>query len=189
PLGRGRQGHPDLVDRSDRRRLVPGWADRPRLPAERAETGMTGHGARAVEPVAGPLDATVVVPGSKSVTNRALVCAGLAGGGSTLTGALVADDTEAMVDCLRRLGIAVAAVDGGTTLVVEGCGGSIPATRARLDVGGSGTTARFVAPVAALGTGRFVLDGSPRMRERPLPDLVAAPPALDVTRSVQPPPP
>ncbi|HKA03698.1 MAG TPA: 3-phosphoshikimate 1-carboxyvinyltransferase, partial [Acidimicrobiales bacterium] len=95
---------------------------------------MTGNGARAVEPVAGPLDATVVVPGSKSVTNRALVCAGLAAGVSTLTGALVADDTEAMVDCLRRLGIAVAAVDGGTTLVVEGCGGSIPATRARLDV-------------------------------------------------------
>src|SRR5262249_28268405 len=107
PLGRGRQGHPDLVERSDRRRLVPGWADDPGLRAERAEPGMTGNGARAVEPVAGPLDATVVVPGSKSVTNRALVCAGLAGGVSTLTGALVADDTEAMVDCLRRLGIAV----------------------------------------------------------------------------------
>src|SRR5262249_4212284 len=119
--------------------------------------------------------------GSKSVTNRALVCAGLAAGVSTLTGALVADDTEAMVDCLRRLGIAVAAVDGGTTLVVEGCGGAIPATRARLDVRGSGTTARFVAPVAALGTGRFVLDGSPRMRERPMAALVAALRALDVT--------
>jgi 3-phosphoshikimate 1-carboxyvinyltransferase len=142
---------------------------------------MTGLGPRAVEPVAGPLDVTVVVPGSKSVTNRALVCAGLAGGVSSLTGALVADDTEAMVDCLRRLGIAVTAEDGGTTLVVEGCGGSIPASSARLDVRGSGTTARFVAPLAALGKGRFVLDGSPRMRERPMADLVAALQALGVS--------
>jgi 3-phosphoshikimate 1-carboxyvinyltransferase len=142
---------------------------------------MTVDGARAIEPVAGPLDATVVVPGSKSVTNRALACAGLADGVSTLTGALVADDTEAMADCLRRLGIAVAAEGGGTTLVVEGCGGAIPATTARLDVRGSGTTARFVAPLAALGKGRFVLDGTPRMRERPMADVAAALRDLGVT--------
>ena len=61
----------------------------------------------AVEPVGGPLDATVVPPGSKSITNRALVAAALADGRSTLSGALVADDTEAMVDCLRRLGVAI----------------------------------------------------------------------------------
>jgi 3-phosphoshikimate 1-carboxyvinyltransferase len=135
---------------------------------------VTATGVRAIEPVAGPLDATVVVPGSKSVTNRALACAALARGASTLTGALIADDTQAMADCLRQLGIAVVAEDGGTTLVVTGGGGSVPATSAHLDVRGSGTTARFVAPLAALGTGRYVLDGTPRMRERPMADLVAA---------------
>jgi 3-phosphoshikimate 1-carboxyvinyltransferase len=137
-------------------------------------------GARAIEPVAGPLDATVVVPGSKSVTNRALACASLASGASTLTGALVADDTEAMADCLRQLGISVEAQDDGTTLLVDGCGGAVPAPTARLDVRGSGTTARFVAPLAALGTGRYVLDGTPRMRARPMADLVAALRALGV---------
>ena len=141
---------------------------------------MTAAAAHAVEPVAGPLDATVVVPGSKSVTNRALACAALASGTSTLTNALVADDTEAMADCLRRLGVAVTAEGDGTTLVVEGCGGAIPAASSTLDVRASGTTARFVAPLAALGKGRFVLDGTHRMRERPMADLVSALRALGV---------
>jgi 3-phosphoshikimate 1-carboxyvinyltransferase len=130
-----------------------------------------------IEPVVGPLDATVVPPGSKSITNRALVAAALAAGRSTIRNALVADDTEAMVDCLRRLGFGVAtgAVDADPTdLTVEGSGGRVPAAAADLDVRQSGTTARFVAPVAALGHGRYRLDGAPRMRERPMADLVAA---------------
>jgi 3-phosphoshikimate 1-carboxyvinyltransferase len=141
-----------------------------------------------VEPVTGPLDATVVPPGSKSITNRALVAAALAGGRSTVRNALVADDTEAMVDCLRRLGFVVAAEGDGAdgvgtggadgagpaALTVEGAGGRVPATDADLDVRQSGTTARFVAPLAALGRGRYRLDGAPRMRERPMADLVAA---------------
>ena len=134
-----------------------------------------------IEPVSGPLDATVVPPGSKSITNRALVAAALAGGRSTLHGALVADDTEAMVDCLRRLGIAIATT--GTTMVVDGAGGRIPVATAALDVRQSGTTARFVAPVAALGHGRYTLDGAPRMRERPMADLVGALRALGATVS------
>ncbi len=127
-----------------------------------------------IEPLAGPLDATVVPPGSKSITNRALVAAALAAGRSTITGALAADDTEAMIDCLRRLGLGVEVNGGGTTLAVDGAGGHIPAERAWLDVRQSGTTARFVAPVAALGHGRYEIDGAPRMRERPMADLVAA---------------
>jgi 3-phosphoshikimate 1-carboxyvinyltransferase len=125
-----------------------------------------------IEPVSGTLDATVVPPGSKSITNRALVAAALAGGRSTLHGALVADDTEAMVDCLRRLGFGIATT--GTTIVVDGAGGRIPAATAVLDARQSGTTARFVAPVAALGHGSYKLDGAPRMRERPMADLVGA---------------
>jgi 3-phosphoshikimate 1-carboxyvinyltransferase len=126
-----------------------------------------------VEPVIGRLDATVVPPGSKSITNRALVTAALAAGRSTLRGVLVADDTEAMVDCLRRLGIGVDAGDDATILTVDGANGRIPAAAATLDVRQSGTTARFVAPVAALGHGRYTLDGAPRMRERPMADLVS----------------
>jgi 3-phosphoshikimate 1-carboxyvinyltransferase len=141
---------------------------------------VTVGAARAIEPVAGPLDATVVVPGSKSITNRALVCAALATGPSTLTGALVADDTDAMAECLRQLGIGIGTQADGTTVVVDGAGGRIPATRATLDVRQSGTTARFIAPIAALGHGVYVLDGSPRMRERPMADLVTALRALGV---------
>src|SRR5437763_1222620 len=79
----------------------------------------------AIEPISGPLTATVVPPGSKSITNRALVAAALAAGRSALRGALVADDTEAMVDCLRRLGIDIRIADH--TVTVDGAGGRIPA--------------------------------------------------------------
>src|SRR3954464_6067572 len=110
----------------------------------------------AIAPISGPLAATWVPPGAKSITNRALVAAALAAGRSTLRGALVADDTEAMVDCLRRLGIDIRTADD--TATGDGAGGRIPATHAQLDVRQSGTTARFVAPVAALGRGRYRLD-------------------------------
>ena len=119
-----------------------------------------------VEPLARPPDATITVPGSKSITNRALICAALADGTSVLEGALWADDTEAMVDCLRALGIDID-VDGDR-ITVHGQGGAIPATEARLDVRLSGTTARFIAPVAALGHGRYEIDAAPPMRRRPM---------------------
>ena len=136
-----------------------------------------------IAPRAGPLDATVRPPGSKSITNRALIAAALADGPSTITGALVADDTDAMIDCLGRLGIAVEAGGDGTRLAVRGTGGRMAVTHAELDVRQSGTTARFVSPLAALGHGRFVVDGAPRMRERPMADLVGALRALGATVS------
>jgi 3-phosphoshikimate 1-carboxyvinyltransferase len=108
----------------------------------------------------------VVVPGSKSLTNRALVCAALADGVSTITGALVADDTAAMTDCLRALG---ARVDWeGTTVEVEGIGGSVTVAKASLDARLSGTTSRFVLPLLALGTGTHRLDGRAQLRRRPM---------------------
>jgi 3-phosphoshikimate 1-carboxyvinyltransferase len=136
-----------------------------------------------IAPLAGPLNATVRLPGSKSITNRALVAAALADGPSTITGALVADDTEAMIDCVRRLGIVIDASGDGSTLLVEGAGGRIPAVQAQLDVRQSGTTARFIAPMAALGHGRVDIDGAPRMRERPMADLVGALRVLGATVS------
>ncbi|MCU1351384.1 MAG: aroA [Acidimicrobiales bacterium] len=121
-----------------------------------------------IAPVTGPLDATVRVPGSKSITNRALVCAALATGPSTLEGALFADDTEAMVGVLRSVGIDVRTDAPGERIAVEGCGGALPPGAAALDVRQSGTTARFVAPLLALGSGPYRLTGDPQLLARPM---------------------
>ncbi|HKE74793.1 MAG TPA: 3-phosphoshikimate 1-carboxyvinyltransferase [Acidimicrobiales bacterium] len=123
---------------------------------------------RAVVPPAGPLDATVTVPGSKSLTNRALACAALADGTSTLTGALAADDTDAMATALAALGAGVERADGGTRLTVAGTGGRLRPGPLALDMRQSGTTARFLAPVVALGTGAYTLDGAAQLRARPM---------------------
>jgi 3-phosphoshikimate 1-carboxyvinyltransferase len=124
-----------------------------------------------IRPFASPPDAVVRVPGSKSFTNRALITAALADGVSTLHGVLFSDDTEAMLGCLAALGIAVDVHRSAFVVVVHGCGGSIPATEARLDVRQSGTTARFIVPLLALAHGSFVVDGHPQMRERPMDEL------------------
>ncbi len=125
-------------------------------------------------PVAGPLAASVSPPGSKSLTNRALVLAALAEGRSELRGALDSEDTRVMIDSLGRLGVAIDARDSGTHLIVEGCGGRLPATEADLFVANSGTTIRFLTALAALGNGTYRLDGTARMRERPIQDLLDA---------------
>lgn len=131
---------------------------------------------RAVEPVGGPLDATVRLPGSKSLTNRALVCAALARGESVLDGVLFADDTEAMLDSLRRLGLTVVEDRPAERVVVDGRGGVLPAAAVgtTLDARSSGTTSRFLLPVLALGSGPIRLDGSPQLRARPMADGIAA---------------
>ncbi|MCW3010483.1 MAG: 3-phosphoshikimate 1-carboxyvinyltransferase, partial [Solirubrobacterales bacterium] len=124
--------------------------------------------ALALTPPAAPVDARVAVPGSKSITNRALVAAALARGTSTLRGALVADDTLAMRGVLAGLGIAVAAGDEGRTLTLTGCAGTPAPASAPLDGRSAGTVARFLPPLLALGEGPYRLDGSPQMRARPL---------------------
>lgn len=130
--------------------------------------------ARLIEPLAGPIDATVSVPGSKSITNRALVAAALAKGDSVLEGALVADDTEAMVDSLRRLGVPLLVDAGGEKVTVEGRAGRVAPGPVDLDARLSGTTARFLLPLLALGSGRYRLDGHPSLRARPMGPSLAA---------------
>ncbi len=127
-----------------------------------------------ITPAIGPIRARVRPPGSKSITNRALVCAALADGVSTLTGALDSEDTRVMIDGLGRLGIVVESGDSGRTLVVHGAGGRIPALEAELFCANSGTTIRFLTALATLGHGSFRLDGIERMRERPISDLIDA---------------
>ena len=128
----------------------------------------------AVEPLTGPLDARVRPPGSKSVTNRALVCAALARGATTLHGVLVADDTEAMLECLHGLGVPLRLDRHAGIVEVEGNRGRFPDEGALLDARMSGTTSRFIAPVAALGTTTVVLDGAPQLRARPMRELFDA---------------
>jgi 3-phosphoshikimate 1-carboxyvinyltransferase len=120
----------------------------------------------------GALDASVRVPGSKSLTNRALLVAALASGTSRLTGGLESDDTRVMLDALARLGCRVA-VDGNAWRV-PGCDGRLRAPEGTLYVDNSGTTARFLTAAAALADGPVVIDGNARMRERPISDLVQA---------------
>ncbi len=135
---------------------------------------------RPIEPLRSAPDLVAGIPGSKSHTNRALVCAALARGRSTLRGALFADDTEAMVEALRFLGIGVHVDRAATTMEVEGCGGELPVSDGVLDVRQSGTTGRFLLPMLALGRGRVVLDGHPQLRARPFSELTSALHALGV---------
>src|SRR4051794_14218475 len=95
--------------------------------------------------------ARVRVPGSKSLTNRALIVAALADGPSTLTGVLDSDDTRVMIDSLRRLGIAVEHDTTTATIKVVGCDGRIPVSQADLFVANSGTSLRFLTALVATG--------------------------------------
>lgn len=125
-------------------------------------------------PVSGPINAVVQPPGSKSITNRALVCAALAGGTSTLEGALDSEDTQVMAAALQGLGIDVRHDSAQRRIQVAGLGGRIPASQAELYLANSGTSLRFLTAVCTLGHGVYRLDGTPRMRERPIQDLVTA---------------
>jgi len=122
----------------------------------------------------GPIRGSIRPPGSKSITNRALVCAALAEGASILTGALESEDTRVMIDSLVRLGLAIAHDPARQTVRVAGCGGRIPAARAELYVANSGTSMRFLTALVTLGHGEFRIDGNARMRERPIEDLLQA---------------
>lgn len=131
----------------------------------------------------GPLAACVRVPGSKSLTNRALLVAALARGTSRLRGALESDDTEVMLRALARLGCAVDA--RGDVWHVEGRDGHLAKPAETLDTGNSGTTARFLTAAATLADGPVRIDGDARMRERPISDLVDALTALGARCAVE----
>src|SRR5690349_10432922 len=122
-----------------------------------------------VVPPSRPGPARVVLPGSKSLTNRALILAALARGAVTLRGALWSEDTQAMVECLERLGFGVAvagdpAEPANRTLTVQGQGGKIPnagtaAQPIELFVENAGTAARFLPPMLCLGHGSYRVSG------------------------------
>ena len=128
-----------------------------------------------------PLDkavrAEITVPGSKSITNRALILAALADGETTLQGALWSEDTQVMVEALKKLGFEVKVQSDqeefcNRTISVKGLGGKIPNVGTpdkplEIFAGNAGTAARFLSAFVCLGNGVYRLDGVPRMRERP----------------------
>lgn len=131
-----------------------------------------------LQPVTSPVRGVIRPPGSKSITNRAMVMAALADGPLTMTGVLDSQDTRVMIDSLRRLGFSVEQDLAGCRCTVHGLGGQVPAQSADLWLENSGTSIRFLTSLCALGSGAYRLDGVERMRQRPIGDLVRALEAL-----------
>jgi len=125
-------------------------------------------------PIHHPLDANVRVPGSKSLTNRALLISALSSGKTRLINALFSDDSCYFAKALQTLGFDIELDEPNLKMIITGLGGKIPVKKADLFIGNSGTTARFLSAFLTLGHGEFIVDGEPRMRERPIGDLISA---------------
>ena len=123
-------------------------------------------------PVSEAIRASIRPPGSKSITNRAIVCAALAAGRSELTGVLDSEDTSVMIAAWQQLGLHLVHDKADQKLIIEGGGGRTPVHEANLFVANSGTTIRFLTAALAACEGKFRLDGVARMRERPISDLL-----------------
>lgn len=119
-----------------------------------------------------PLSGKIKVPGSKSITNRALVMAALATGTSRVRGYLNAEDTSIMIACLVSLGVKVKRQEN--CLLIEGVAGVFREHKDTLFVANAGTVARFLCPLLTLGKGSYNVDGSSRMRQRPIAELTRA---------------
>jgi len=127
-----------------------------------------------IKPISQPLNAAIHVPGSKSLTNRALLVSALSDGKTLLTNALFSDDSLYFARALQTLGFDIKLDEPNLEMTVTGLGGKIPARKAELFIGNAGTAARFLSAFLTLGNGAYILDGDSRMRERPIGDLVDA---------------
>ncbi len=119
----------------------------------------------------------VCVPGSKSITNRALLLAAMAEGTSILRGCLTSDDARYFLECLKTLGFPVLEVsDGelGSDITITGFGGQIPKKKAEIYVGSAGTAARFLAAMLAFSDGDYIVNASAQMKKRPMQPLIDA---------------
>lgn len=129
----------------------------------------------AIVPFKNPISGTLCLPGSKSITNRALIIAALCDGPVTLNGALFSRDTLIMIEALQKLGFEILADKDNSTINIKGLAGIIPNKTASLHVGNAGTAARFITAFLALQKdGEYTLDGDPQMRDRPMKGLIDA---------------
>lgn len=138
------------------------------MPVERS-----GHDV-VIHPPAGPISGTARLPGSKSLTNRYLACAAIANGATQLRGASLGDDVQAMLAGLSALGVHNDVLSDQREIHITGTRGSFHAEEADINVGHAGTAMRFLTGLACLARGRYRLDGSARMRQRPIGELVGA---------------
>lgn len=122
----------------------------------------------------GPVSGTVAVPGSKSVTNRALLFAALADGVTKLEGVLFSDDSRHFLGSLQSLGFDVGIDEASKKVSVTGLGGQIPNKEATINVGSAGTAARFLTAMLALSDGKYVINCSEQMKKRPMQPLFEA---------------
>lgn len=128
-----------------------------------------------IQPFTRPVRGSVTLPGSKSITNRALILAALTKGTTTLHGALYSRDTRIMVAALRALGFIVVTDEAALTITIAGRGGEIPVREASIDVGNAGTAARFLTAFVCLRPdGVYHFDGDEAMRRRPIGALLEA---------------
>ncbi len=125
-----------------------------------------------VKKVTSPIDWTVEVPGSKSITNRALLLAALSEGEVVLHGVLFSDDTRHFLGALRQLGFQISADEEKKQVTVVGCGGRIPCKETEIDVGSAGTAARFLTAMLAFSDGRYTIQASEQMKRRPMKPLL-----------------
>lgn len=127
-----------------------------------------------VKKVNHPHDIVTSVPGSKSITNRALLIAALANGRSVLKGCLFSDDSRHFIDALIRLGFPVLVDEDKREITITGFGGRIPKNEAEIDVGSAGTAARFLTALLGLSKGRYHIVSSEQMKKRPMKDLLVS---------------
>lgn len=125
-----------------------------------------------VKQIKNPQPILVSVPGSKSITNRALLIAALANGRSTLKGVLFSDDSRHFIQALIDLGFEVLVDEENCIVTIEGIGGSIPKNEATIDVGSAGTAARFLTAYLGLSEGRYQINSSEQMKKRPMRELL-----------------
>ncbi|MCM1183517.1 MAG: 3-phosphoshikimate 1-carboxyvinyltransferase [Roseburia sp.] len=121
-----------------------------------------------------PIDWTVEVPGSKSMTNRALLMAALADGETTLNGVLFSDDSRHFLSCLESLGFALAVDEAAKRVTVTGLNGRLPVTEGEINVGSAGTAARFLTAMLGMAEGTFIVQASEQMKRRPMKPLFDA---------------
>jgi 3-phosphoshikimate 1-carboxyvinyltransferase len=127
-----------------------------------------------IDPADAPPRGKVRLPGSKSITNRALLIAGLARGESVLENSLFCDDSLHLADALLKLGVLVKKDERGARFTVKGAGGPFPAREATVSLGNAGTATRFLTAALCLSEGSYTVDGDARMRQRPIGELARA---------------
>lgn len=127
-----------------------------------------------VKKTAHPIRGSVIVPGSKSVTNRALFMAAMAEGHSVLEGALFSDDSRHFIGSLEALGYNVLVNEAQKRVEIDGAGGNIPNKTGTIDVGSAGTAARFLTALLALSDGEYTINATPQMQARPMDSLFDA---------------